>query len=159
MSAAKQSEILTITIPSLGECTLLPVDTLPEAFRTYEKLHTTAKELDLKEFDNLSRFEINSILKVLASKISERGVKTTESVSVLISGSHDAYSLIDIGDEHQKMSTCVLSIDFFFWQEAELSDTGVLIGGPVDFQCNEIPIDQYIPILDGDSVYCLFRGT
>lgn len=159
MSTIQQPQSLIVTIPFLGECTLLPVDILPHALRTYEKIHTTARELDLKEFDELSKPELQEIFKALAFKISERGVETTESVTVMISGTYDAYPLIDIGDKNQKMKKCVLSMDFFFWQEARLSDAGVLIGGPVDRDYTDVPIDEYIPTLDGDSTYCLFRGT
>ncbi len=159
MSALQQTTPLIVTIPSLGECTLLPVIIMPEALRTYEKIRTTATELDLKEFYDLSRSQLSHIFNALTYKISERGVETSEGVTVNISGSCDAYPMIDIGDMHQKMMECVLSMDFFFWQNAYLLDSGELAGGPVEVGYSEVSVNGHISVLDGDSVYCLFKGT
>jgi hypothetical protein len=155
----KQIEPLTVIIPSFGECTLLPVDTLPEKFRSYEKLLKSAEIYGFTELPDLPRHQVQEIFKVLACKLSERGVKTTESISVLLSGSHDAYPKIDITDKNQKMEKCVLSMEFFFWEEASLSIKGELIGGPVDMQLDEIPVGEFLPIMGDDSIYCLFVGV
>lgn len=159
MPLTKQREVLTIHIPSIGECTLLPFGILPENFRMYTRLLATAKELDLNEFSDLSRDEVQDIFNALSFRISERGVETSESVSVLLSGSHAAYPRIDLTNKNQQKELCITAIQFYFWNDAMLSTSGELIGGPVDMQLDEIPVGDFIPILGNDSAYCLFVGT
>jgi hypothetical protein len=159
MLTNKQSESLTVVIPNFGECTLLSIDTLPEKYRKYEKMVVNAEVLGMKEFQDLSRNDMQEIFKALAFRLSERGVETTEGISVILSGAHDAYPRIDITDKNQKMEKCVTAIQFFFWNEARLSDKNELIGGPVDKQLDEIPVDEFIPVMEGDSTYFLFIGV
>lgn len=159
MLTTKNLEPLTLIIPLLGECTLLPLGILPENLRRYEKMVTTAKGLELKEFENLSEDEIQEIFRALSFRIAERGVETTESVSVLLSGTHKAYPRIDLTDRNQQKEICVKAMQFFFWNDATLSPQGKLTGGPVDMQIDEIPVDEFLPIMDNDSTYCLFLGT
>ena len=159
MLTTKQKEILTVVIEPYGECTLLPLECLPEHVKKKKKMAGTAAELDLKEFDNLTRLEIQKIFQALAFRLSERGVETTEAISVMISGSHEAYPRIDITNKNQKMELCVTAIQFFFWNEAQLTEKNELIGGPVDMQLDEIPINEFIPVMGDDSTYCLFIGT
>lgn len=158
MLTTKKCEPLFLTVPSLGDCTLLPFDILPENFRRYEKIFITGDGLDLKEFHDLSRSEVQEIFKALAFKLSERGVETSESISVLLSGSHDVYPNIDITDKNKAKEKCITAMQFFFWQNAQLSDKGELIGGPVDMQLDEVPVGEFIPIIGDDSTYCLFLG-
>lgn len=159
MPQTKLHEALTVNTPSFGECTLLPIGILPESFRTYEKLLATAIELGLTELKELSRPEVQEIFMALSFRISARGVETSESVSVLLSGSHLAYPRIDITNKNQQKEPCVTAIQFYFWDDAMLSTKGELIGGPIDMQLDEIPVNEFIPILGEDSTYCLFRGT
>lgn len=159
MPVTQQNEFLTVMIEPHGECTLLPLSSLPENVRRYEKMVKTAKELDLEEFGDLTRSDIQDIFKALAFRLSERGVEKTEGVSVMISGSHEAYPRVDVTNKDQQKELCVTAMQFFFWNEARLSDKNELIGGPVDMQLDEIPINEFIPIMGDDSTYCLFVGT
>ncbi|MBP6948894.1 MAG: hypothetical protein KBC41_00185 [Candidatus Pacebacteria bacterium] len=159
MLTSKKTESLTLHIPTFGECTLLSFDVLPDTFRIYTKLLITAKELDLCEFPELSRVQIQEIFKALAHRISGRGVATTEGVSVLISGMHLSFPSIDITNKNQEPEECITSMEFFFWEHAKLTKSGDLRGGPVDMQLDEISIYEYIPIMGEDSAYCLFIGT
>ncbi|MFA6608752.1 MAG: hypothetical protein WCT07_02480 [Candidatus Paceibacterota bacterium] len=159
MPTATRTKTLNVNIPFFGECTLLPADILPDELRTYEKILATAKELDMEEFKDLSRREVQEIFKALAFKLLERGVKTGECVSVILSGSHDSYSRILFTVKDQKTEKSVTSIQFFFWEDTSLSPEGKPIGGPADMQLDEIPIDEKIFMSKGDSTYCLFLGT
>lgn len=159
MLTGKKTESLTLDIPSFGACTLLSFDSLPDTFRRYTKLCITAKELDLSEFPELSRLDLQEIFKALAHRISAKGVETTEGVSVLLSGIHKSFPSIDITNKNQSPEECVTSMEFFFWEHAKLTDKGDLRGGPVDMQLDEISIHEYIPVMGNDSAYCLFIGT
>lgn len=54
----QQIHPVVIDIPSLGECTLLPLGMQPESFRTYEKLLEKSILFDLTELPELTRSQI-----------------------------------------------------------------------------------------------------
>lgn len=159
MFAAKQLKPLFLAVPGIGECTLLPMNLVPAEFRSYERMLATAQGLDLTEFDVLSLLEIQLFFKALSFALSERGVSTTESISVMLSGTHLAYPKIDIGIRNQQMEQCVTTMQFFFWNDALLVNGEALLPGPIDMQIDEIPIDERIDNETDDVTYCLFIGT
>jgi hypothetical protein len=58
-----------LTIPSLGECTLLPLNNFPEILCTYEKILLTARELELKELPSLDHSKVQDIFKAVAQTL------------------------------------------------------------------------------------------
>lgn len=158
----KMRSPITLTISILGgrtECTLFPIDNLPMALRTYEKILITAKELDLTELPEISRMDMQEIFKALAFTLSECGIDAERGAVIWLSGTHPAYSLLDPLDKEQPLETCVTSMTLFVWDDTTVSTKGIICGGPVDMTLEEIPITELWETEVGDYVYCLFLGT
>ncbi len=159
MFTAKQLKPLFLTVLGIGECTLLPMNLVPAEFRSYERMLATAQGLDLTEFGVLSLLEIQPIFKALSFALSERKVSKSESISVMLSGSHPAYPVIDTEIRNQQMEQCVTTMQFFFWNDMLSENNETLPPGPIDMQLDEIPIDECIENETKDMTYCLFLGT
>lgn len=148
---------IAVEIPHIGACILLPVNQLPENIRYYKKILLTANTGGFTELPRmLSVNAIHRIFKAVTLKLAEEGVKETESVTVILSGLHTAYTYIDATEKDQEMTMCLTALKLFFWQNAKLSPSGKLIQGRVVMQTNEITSSSFIDIPEGDSVYCLF---
>ena len=149
----QKTDPLSITIPFLTthqkECTLLPLDCLPEKFRTYQKLKTTAKGLGLAELPDLHRDEIQDLMKILVHTLSGIHHASTAKISVWISGVHKAYPYVDPFEEEQNKEDCISVLELFFLDMTK----------PMDMYITEISIDEPREIEGGDIVYGLFLGT
>ncbi len=157
MLTVRNYKELTVEIPYIGTGTLLPINQLPENMRCYKKILLTANTSGLKELPRLlTVYKTNEIFRAVALRLATEGVRETESVTVILSGLHRAYTHIDVTKKEQDMSLCLTSLELFFWQNAKLSPEGKLVQGPVVMQINEISASSCIDILEGDSVYCLF---
>lgn len=157
MLTVRNYKELTVEIPFVGTGTLLPINQLPENMRCYKNILLTANTSGLKELPRLlTVYKTNEIFRAVALRLATEGVRETESVTVILSGLHRAYTHIDVTKKEQDMSLCLTSLELFFWQNAKLSDNGALIKGPVVMQTNEIAAGSFIHIPEGDSIYCLF---
>jgi hypothetical protein len=131
------------------ECTLLPLNCLPEKFRTYEKLKATALELDLVEMPRLSHEMTQEILKILVHKLSHVHRAGTAGISVWMSGIHKSYSYIDPFEENQTTEDCISVFELFFLDQTK----------PMEIYTSELPTQEGWVIEPEDIVYCLFSGT
>ena len=145
---SQKTSIETITVPSFGACTLLPLDSLPEQFRSYEKLLVTAHELDLKELPALTHTEVQFIFKELVHKLAPLHIGSTYSITVWLSGVHCAYPYIDTALPNQTMEPCISAMDMFFLDEQS----------PMDMYITEVSTRELREIEFQDIVYCLFLG-
>lgn len=157
--AKKQMETLTLAIPSFGGCTLLPLDVVPQHLRTYEKVAGTAAELDLKEFPEVSLREIQEIFRATAYKLSENGVSLTTGITVIISGVHEAFPLLDLANKDQVPEKCISYMEFFVWEEVTPAKNTNTYTGAIDMTLEEVLITERWDIDGDDLVYCLFLGT
>ena len=157
MLTARNYKELTVEIPYIGTGTLLPINQLPENMRRYNNILLTAITGGLTELPRLlTVYKTHEIFRAVALKLATEGVRENESVTVILSGLHRAYTHIDVNEKDQNMSMCLTSLELFFWQNAKLSPSGKLIQGPIVMQTNEIAASSFIHIPEGDSVYCLF---
>jgi hypothetical protein len=157
--SSRTIEPLIINIPPFGECTLLALNNLPENFRTYEELRKYSNYFDLQEFPSLSLSQIQEIFKNLSYAIFGKGVDILTGITVLLSGTHESYTAIDVSNSNQTPVLCVTSMEFFLWTEVVRSVKGELSGGPVEMKLVEIPVLDHIQIAGEDIFYCLFLGS
>lgn len=150
MSLQKQkTQTETLVIQPFGECTLLPLDGMPEKIRTYEKVKVTAMELDLGELPALSHIQTQEIFKALVHKLSRLHTGIATGVSVWISGVHESYPFIDTDNKEQEPEECISVFELFFLDATR----------PMDMYIAEISTDEPRAIEGDDVVYCLFLGT
>jgi hypothetical protein len=121
-----------LTIPPLGECTLLPLNDFPETLCTYENILITAKELELNELPSLSHSEIQDIFKAVAQKLAPIHVGIHIGMSIWISGSHLSYPVIDSGDMNQCKEKCISSLELFYLDGST----------PIEMTVTEIPTTE-----------------
>ena len=150
MSLQKHTtKVETVTVATFGECTLLPLDSLPEKLRTYEKLLLTAHELELKELPQLTHSELQETFKALVHKLAPLHTGITTGVSVWISGTHLSYPFIDTENMNQEKEMCISVMELFFLDHTR----------PMDMYLAEILVHEEREIEGDDVVYCLFVGT
>lgn len=157
MLTVRNYKELTVEIPYIGTGTLLPINQLPENMRCYKNILLTANAGGLTELPRLLTVnKTHEIFRAVALRLATEGVGETESVTVILSGLHTAYTYIDVTEKDQEMTMCLTALELFFWQNAILSPSGKLIQGRVVMETNEIASSSFIHIPEGDSVYCLF---
>ena len=141
------SEVL-ITIPAFGECTLLPLNGLPEKFCTYENIRITAFGISLRELPELTHAETQEIWKCVAQKLSPVHKGNSILITVWISGVHLSYHEID-GDGDQVLTECISSLCMF----RQFQD------GEIALEIRELPVNRDVSVLDDEYIYCLFLGS
>lgn len=141
------SEVL-ITIPAFGECTLLPLNGLPENFCTYENIRITAFGISLREFPELTHSETQEIWKCVAQKLSPMLNGNAIMITVWVSGVHLSYHEID-GDGDQVLTECISSLCMF----RQFQD------GEIALDIRELPITRDVTALINEYIYCLFLGS
>ena len=101
-------DIGNVAIPSLGDCTLLPLNQLPANYRTYEKLAANARILGLKELEPLSHDQEQEVFKVLALHIADNA-------TIWISGTRQSYSGINVEGKVNNLVTSIKSLEMLWY--------------------------------------------
>ena len=141
------SEVL-ITIPAFGECTLLPLNGLPENFCTYENIRITAFGISLREFPELTHSETQEIWKCVAQKLSPMLNGNAIMITVWVSGVHLSYHEIE-GKGDQVLTECISSLCMF----RQFQD------GEIALEIRELPVNRDVSVLIDEYIYCLFLGS
>lgn len=130
-----------IDLPTFGRCTMIPLSRLPASMRSYARMRETAKELGLKEFDDLSHRELQEISRAVALRFREEG-------SIFLSYVVDAYPQIYTEVPDQKMEKCVTIIELLICDVPN-----------VEAYLNYSPVEKVHMVTDQQISVCLFRGS
>lgn len=130
-----------IDLPTFGRCTMIPLSTLPPPMRSYALMRETAKELGLREFEDLSHKEIQEISRAVALHFRDEG-------SIFLAHVVEAYPEIFTEVTDQKMEQCVTIIELLICEVPN-----------VETYINYSPIDRVHLVGETQIMMCLFRGN
>ncbi len=153
-------EVNSITIPTVGKCTLVP--SFKEgnfSLDTYEKVAKVAKALGLEEFPELTDCQKSQIFRALSQALSESGLEKEVGFGIILSGARDVYPSINTDDIDLPPQSCVILMDFCSWNKKD----GKLSNGPFpnhfEKVFDELPIGEDFTIGDKNILFTLFSGT
>jgi hypothetical protein len=142
----KNIEPVTIKVPSLGQCTLIPLHHLQEHYSSYLSAKKTAQELGLKELNSLDHDTIQKIYLELAKMFLEEGIGPSTAVSVYLSHVHESYLEISTLEDSRTPHPSITSLEIFFLE----------MGGPIEMTTCEVGIDEERGLESDDRLYVLF---
>ena len=154
-----KNQEIRVDIPSLGICTLLPINTLPPSLRSYDRLRTTATELGLFEFSELTHPQKQIIFKSVATAISNKkkdlGAET--GVDIIFSGAHPSYAILDLFEPDLPMVQCVTVLQLYY-EPSESYFLEPRHRGVVECMFEELSVSAVLTVENEDLVYGLFLG-
>lgn len=129
-----------INIKGFGKCTMIPLSTLPEHLRSYERMRQTALTMGLREFPELRHNQMQEIAKSVALHFRANG-------SIFISGIVKAYPFIANNRIDLKPIHCVPSIELMTYDLPR-----------IETFISYIPITSIRKVREEEIVMCLFLG-
>jgi hypothetical protein len=132
-------DIGTITIPTLGECTLFSLAGIVGSDRRYQKAVLTVQKLGLQVLEPLTHEERQVVFLSLAEIY-------RDDICILLSGEHESFAQIATTLSKQEKKLCVTAMVLFYMDD-----------GYVTMDLTEIPTDKILDVSD-DPIMCLFKG-